>query len=62
MTGRAGQTLGDILGLLAALAVLATDAFGPLAENRLVQAVALFVLGLSLWRIARRHWPTGGTE
>ena len=62
MTGRAGQTLGDVLGLAAALAVLLTDAFGPLSGSRVVQAVALSVLALSAFRILRRHWPAGGPQ
>ncbi|MEM8850512.1 MAG: hypothetical protein AAGE03_10815 [Pseudomonadota bacterium] len=53
MSRAMGQTLGDLIGIGVAIWFL-LDRTLPGADIRFLQGVALFVIGLSLWRIWHR--------
>jgi hypothetical protein len=55
---RAARTTTDLVALAVAAWYLLAPDFDAMPGGRLPDAVALFVIGLSLWRIWRR-WRAG---
>ena len=55
MNRTTAQTLGDIVVIAIAVFFMASAAFDDMPARSVLNAVALFVIGSSLWRIWRRH-------
>ena len=51
-------TAWDLAGVAAAAAFLLATPFEDM-RNRVTEAIAILVAGLSLWRVYRRHRPGG---
>lgn len=49
-----GKSVGDVIAVLVALWFIFADAFADMPAKPFLDTVAIFVIGLSLWRIWKR--------
>ncbi|MCK0167455.1 hypothetical protein MWU52_07845 [Jannaschia sp. S6380] len=55
MKTRTTQTIGDLIAIAVAIFFIVSASFDAMPARSALNTVALFVIGLSLWRIWRRR-------
>ncbi|CUH39720.1 hypothetical protein JSE7799_02448 [Jannaschia seosinensis] len=55
MTPRTAQTVADVIAIAVAVFFIVSPSFEGMPGRQVMNAVAIFVIGLSLWRLWRRH-------